>query len=444
MPALALLLQLAAAAAVAGPKIEHWQTSSGARVYFVAAPEIPMVDVRVVFDAGSARDGTSAGLAQLTNGLLSEGAGGRSADEILEGFAAVGASFGNGALRDMAWVELRSITDPDHLQPALKNLALLLQRPDFPADAFGRERDRMLIGLRNQQQDPGDIADKAFYEQLYAGHPYAVQPEGTEESLPRLQRVDCERFHAAYYVAANAVVAIVGAVDRAAAEAIAERVTGKLPRGRRPAALPPVASRDVPVEQRLYFPSQQTHLLLGQPGMSRQDPDYFALYVGNHVLGGSGLVSLLSEEVREKRGLSYSVYSYFSPMRVAGPFTAGLQTRNDQAQQALEVLRETLRDFAGNGPTEEQLVAAKKNITGGFALRIDSNRKITEYLAMIGFYDMPLDYLDTFTQKVEAVTREQVTATFRRRVDIDKMVTISVGGAVDDAETQAKSTAPAK
>ncbi|MBT3506081.1 MAG: insulinase family protein, partial [Piscirickettsiaceae bacterium] len=177
----------------------------------------------------------------------------------------------------------------------------------------------------------------------------------------------------------------------------------------------------------IAHPSQQTHIMMGQPGISRDDPDYFALYVGNHILGGSGLVSQLSNEIREKRGLSYSTYSYFRPMHQQGPYQFGLQTRNDQAQQALEVMQATLKAFIINGPTEAELTAAKQNITGGFALRVDSNSKIADYLTMIGFYGLSLDYLETFKGKVSNVTVAQIKEAFARRVHPDKMITVMVG-----------------
>jgi zinc protease len=161
--------------------------------------------------------------------------------------------------------------------------------------------------------------------------------------------------------------------------------------------------------------------------MQRDDKDYFALYVGNHVLGGSGLVSILSKEIREQRGLSYSVYSYFLPMREQGIFSLGLQTKNAQVDEALQVLTDSLARFVESGPTEQQLKAAKQNITGGFPLRIASNRKIVEYLAVIGFYDLPLDYLATFNDKVEAVTAAQIRDAFKRRVHPERMVTVLLG-----------------
>jgi zinc protease len=167
---------------------------------------------------------------------------------------------------------------------------------------------------------------------------------------------------------------------------------------------------------------------MGQPGISRDDPDYFPLLVGNHILGGGGLVSRISDQVREKRGLAYSAYSYFAPMHVAGPFTAGLQTRNEKANAALDVLKDTLSKFIAKGPTADELSSAKKNITGGFALNLDSNSKIVDNLASIAFYKLPLDYLDTYNQRIEAVTADQIRDAFRRRIHPQDMVTVMVGG----------------
>ncbi len=424
-------LLFAASAAQAGPAIQHWQTQNGARVYFVSAPDLPMVDVRVVFDAGSARDDGKNGLAALTATMLAEGVktaeAELNADEIAERFAALGARFGAGADRETASVSLRSLTETGLLQPALDLMAGILRAPAFPAAAFERERNRMLVGLRQQEQSPGDIASKNFYKALYADHPYAGEPGGTEQTLSRLTREDVAEFHARYYVARNAVVAIVGALTRDEAHALAEQVAGSLPPGERAAALPAVAPQ-LAQTIRLPHPSTQTHVLIGQIGMSRDDPDYFPLLVGNHILGGSGLVSRISNEIREKRGLSYSAYSYFAPMRVAGPYMLGLQTRNDRADEALQVLRGTLADFVANGPAEEELKAAGKNITGGFALRLDSNSKLLDHLVLIGFYHLPLDYLDTYTSRVEGVTLAQIKDAFQRRVHPERMVTVIVGG----------------
>ena len=435
-----ILSLLLGSAALATPSIQHWTTQNGARVYFVAAPELPMVDVQFIFDAGSARDGGHPGVALLTSALLDQGAGELDADAIAERLESVGARLSTSSHRDMAVISLRSLTEAQLLEPALEVLELVLGRPTFPQAALERERKRMQVALQAQAQSPGDLAEKAFFAALYGEHPYASPPLGTEESLARLTREDVLRHHGRYYVARNALVAIVGALDRKAAEALAARLAGALPEGAKAPPLPPVRPLDQPVTRHIDHPSTQTHVRMGQPGMKRGDPDYFPLYVGNHVLGGSGLVSRISEEIREKRGLAYSAYSYFMPMRELGPYTLGLQTRNDQTEEALAVLRRTLKEFVAEGPSEEELRASKRNITGGFPLRLSSNAKIASNLAMIGFYELPLDYLETFNSRVEAVTREQIVAAFQRRIHPERMVTITVGGGAALAQPERSGT----
>ncbi len=414
--------------AQANPDIEHWLTGNGARVYFVPAPELPMVDIRVTFDAGSARDGKLAGLAMLTNGMLEEGAGALDANAIAERFDSLGAHFSAGSQRDMASASLRTLTEPSLLNPALESFALLLEQPSFPPDALERVRSQMLTGLQHEEQNPGEIASRAFYKALYGEHPYGIPPSGTVESVRAITREDLLAFYQRYYVGRNAVVAIVGAINRDEAERLADAAVGRLAEGAAAPVLPAVPSLVQPQEQHIDHPSSQIHVLVGEPGMRRGDADYFPLYVGNHILGGSGLVSRISEEVREKRGLSYSAYSYFVPMRLEGPFLLGLQTANDNRDEALAVLRQTLIGFVEAGPTEEELLAAKKNITGGFPLKIDSNSDILGYISMIGFYNLPLDYLDTFNNRVESLTTAQIHDAFARRVHPDKMITVTVGG----------------
>lgn len=421
------LLALAFAPFVhAAPDIQHWTTEQGSEVYFVAADELPMVDIRVVFDAGSARDGDQPGVAAMTLGMLSDGAAGMSANEISDAFESLGANYGVSVDRDMASVELRSLVEADTLQPALETLRKVITRPDFPEDDFKREQQRTLIGLQSKKQSPGTLASDAFYKSLYDQHPYAHPTSGTEESVNDLSRDDLAAFHKRFYTAANATIAIVGAVSRQEAERIAADLVRDLPAGE-PLAEVPAAGSNESEQVHIAFPSSQTHILIGMPVVKRHDPDYFPLYVGNHVLGGGGMVTRLFESIREERGLSYSVYSYFLPMREAGPFVAGLQTSTSQADAALEVLRDEIRRYIEEGPTEEELEASKQNITGGFPLRIDSNSDIVQYLAVIGFYDLPLDYLDTFNDKVMAVTREQIRDAFRRRLNVADFVTILLG-----------------
>ena len=205
-------------------------------------------------------------------------------------------------------------------------------------------------------------------------------------------------------------------------------VTRDLPQGNgKEPPLPRVSTLDAAAIRYIAHPASQAHILIGAPGIRRDDPDYFPLVVGNHILGGGGFVSRIIEEVRQKRGLAYSAYSYFSPLQRAGPFVIGMQTQRAQAAEALRVVEATLHDFVRNGPTGDELEAAKRNIVGSFPLRIDSNRKIHGYLAMIGFYRLPLTYLEDFTRNVERVTAAEIKSAFARRVDPDRMVTVVVG-----------------
>jgi zinc protease len=424
----AIALLLASGLAVAVPAIESWRTANGVPVYFIPARELPMVDAQILFNAGSIRDGERPGLAKLTNALLEEGAGDWSADEIADRLDRVGARFSAGSRRDSAWISLRGLVDPRYLQPAVETVARLLKDPAFAPDAVERVRQQMLTALQERAQSPGAIAQDAFFKALYGDHPYGSPPEGTTASVNAITRADIQSFQRRYYTAANAVVAIVGDLDRPGAEQLANALVGSLPIGE--AAPPPPPVPPVPASQtiRVPHPSSQSHILIGQTGVSRADPDYYALYLGNHVLGGNGLVSQLSQEIREKRGLAYGAYSAFSPMRQAGPFLINLQTRNDQVDTALQVAQTTLREFTANGPGAQALEEARQNITGGFALDLAGNGKLAGALGSIAFYGLPLDYLQNYIGTVNGITLAQVKTAWQRHVQPDKLITVIVGG----------------
>ena len=412
--------------AAAGPAIQSWSTAKGARVMFVPAPEIPMLDVRVTFRAGSARDGADKGIASLTSDLLLEGAGELDANAFAEQLGATGATIKTGALRDMAYVSVRTLAEAKYAEPALKLFSTAIAAPRFDTAAIERVKAQAMVVFEHKKQSPGKLAEEAFYAALYDAHPYGSPPDGTAATVKPLAAEKIRAFHARHYVAKNAVIAIVGGADRKRAEQIAAALDNAMVAGEMVDVLPAVA-RTSAHQQHVEHPSIQSHIRVGLPGMSRTDPDYFPLLVGNHVLGGSSLVSILFQEIRAKRGLSYSAYSYFAPMEAPGPFIAGMSTDRAQQDEALRVLGETLKKFIDTGPSADELKAAKQNLIGGFPLRVDSNEKIVEYIAMIGFYDLPLDYLDTFTGKVDAVSLEDVRDAFQRRVKPSELVTIVVG-----------------
>lgn len=407
--------------------IQHWVTKRGVQVYFLPAPQLPMVDIRVAFAAGAARDGEHLGLASLTNTLLNQGTRQQDANQIASGFERVGAIYESEVARDMAIVSLRSLTDKKLFDPALALLTEVLTQANFPAKAFRREQNNQLMAIQGELQSPAAIASNRFYAALYGAHPYGHNILGTSQSVRQLSPQLAKTFYHRYYNAQNATVAIVGDINRQQAETIANKLSHGLVIGRKAPPLenmPPLAQG---VEQVIPYPAQQTNIRLGQVGISRDSVDYFPLIVGNYTLGGGSLVSRLFDEVREKRGLSYSAYSRFIPMAAKGPFVISLGTRNQQAQQALTVTQNVLHNFVKHGPTAAELSAAKKNINGSFALSLDSNRALADTLLAIGFYQLPLTYLDTYQKNVLAVTREQVRKAFQRHLHPDKMVVIRVG-----------------
>ncbi|MFA7503280.1 MAG: pitrilysin family protein [Burkholderiaceae bacterium] len=421
-----LALALFPALAGAALPIEHWRTSNDVPVYFVRADAIPMLDISVQFDAGGRRDPPGReGVASMVGRMLDKGAGELDETALAEGFANIGAELGGGAGSDRASVSVRTLSEPAIRDRAIELASLVIGSPRFEAAILDREKSRVGQALAQSLTQPSTIARRRLDELMYPAHPYGSKLE--VEELAAITVEDLRAFHRAHYVAQGASVAMIGAIDRAQAERIAESLVGSLPPGDPAAAMPPVGEGSPGVEARIAHPASQSHILLGMPAITREDPDYFPLYVGNYVLGGGGFVSRLYDEVREKRGLAYSVYSYFMPMRQPGPFMVGLQTSKEQTDEALEVVRSTIRRFVDEGPDARELAAAKANLVGGFALRIDSNARILGQLALIGDEGLPLDWLDVWIERVEAVTLEQVRDAFRRRIDPERLSTVVVG-----------------
>ena len=414
--------------AYAAVKIQHWQTPAGAEVYFVENHDLPIVDVSVNFSAGSARDtAEKSGVAGITRYLMTLGADGMTDEVIANKMADIGAILGGEFDADRASFKLRTLSSAREKAQALDVFTKILQKPDFPETVLSREKARIISGLQESATQPESISNKAFMGALYAKHPYSLDESGEVETVVNIKRDDLQAFYNQYYGAKGAVIAMIGDLSREEANTIADNIASNMPKT---AQVEPIAAITLPSqskELRIAHPASQSHILLGYPGIKRGDPDLFPLYVGNYILGGGGFVSRLTEEVREKRGLVYSVYSYFMPMSELGPFEIGLQTKKDQANAALKLVHETLDNFLKTGVTEAELKAAKANIIGGFPMRIDSNSKILDYLAIIGFYKLPLNYLDEYNKKVASVTTVQIKETFNRRIKPDNFVTVIVG-----------------
>lgn len=417
--------------------IQDWKTASGARVLLVVNRDLPMLDVSIDFPAGSGFDTEGkAGLASYTNYMLKLGAGGLGENEIAQRIADVGARLAARLDSDRAGLALRTLSSAAERDRALEVMTRVLQEPAFAEDVLAREKARGIAGLKEADTKPDTIASRTFRRMVFGGHAYGLRSSGEVETVTSLTRDDLLGFYRRHYVADRAVVAIMGDVTRAEAERIAEQLTARLPRSAGgPVALPPVPALERAAVTMVAHPASQSHILVGGPGIRRDDPDFFPMLVGNHILGGGGFASRLNDEVRQKRGLAYSVYSTFAPLLQAGAFQIGLQTRGDQAQAALTVVRDALNDFVTRGPSEKELADAKENLIGGFPMRIDSNAKIHTHLAMIGFYGLPLTYLEEFVPSIRKVTVADIKAAFGRHVRPERLVTVVVGGGVGAAAT---------
>ena len=408
-------------------RLQHWKTKQGVPVYFVEVPTLPMVDIEMVFDAGSARNGSKGALAYLTNILIAEGTANLTADQVAENFENVGAQYQASSQRDMATLSLRSLTEPHLLSPALETLTAILGQATFPESGFLREKQIVLTALKKQAQSPAQVASKAFYSAIYPNEPYSNWVLGAEEQVKALTLDDIKSFYKLYYNVNNAVIAIVGNLKGEEANAIAEKLASALPAGEKPADLLEVKNLSQSTTQRIQFPSSQTHILMGEPLIKKGDPDYYALFVGNHILGGNGSVSRIFNTIRSQHGLAYSAYSNFQPMRVRGPYVLGCQTRNEEADKALSLLQSVLKEFVEKGPTDKELQDAKLNILGGYALSFDSNALILQQISALGFYGLPLNHFDQFKKEVEKLTTQDIQKVFQNRVQPDNVAIIMVG-----------------
>lgn len=425
--------------AYAGLPIETWTAPSGAKVVFMRAEALPMVDVRVDFPAGQRNDPQNkAGLASTVADLLGRGAQGLDENQIADGFADTGAKFSASAADDFGGVQLRTLTTEPEFSKSVSLMRQVLQKPVFSEAVFLRERARTLSALRESLTKPDTLAERAFSSALYPMHPYGVQV--TESSLNAITLSDIQAFYNSRYLGNKAVVSVVGNLTRAQAEQLANDLTAGLPKGElNDAPLGQGSPKALQAQMKGQFiniehPAAQSHVMVGLPSIQRGQPDYFDLLVANHVLGGGGFVSRLMNEIREKRGLAYSAYSYFVPYGDAGPWQAGVQTKKEQTAQALQVMRKTIEEFIAKGPTESELTAAKQNLMGGFPLRIDSNSKLIANLSMMAWYGLPLDYLDQWTAQVDKVTVQSARQAFARAVDPAKLVTVVVGAKVEQPQ----------
>lgn len=405
--------------------IEHWQTL-GAEVYFIRRPEIPMLDIKLVFDAGSARDENLKGVAALTSQMIGEETANHSPQALSERYDELGVKFSTESYRDMSIVSLRTLTQAQILTDALSLFSETIGQPKFSPAVVDRKRRQLLALLNQKTQSPDTVAELAFYQSVYGKHPYANPPLGKVEDVKLISPKHVIDFYQQYFTRGNLVIALVGDLTTARAKQIGQQLVKSLQPGLHASPLPIVPQHTDDYTQ-VSFVSEQTHIQIGSVGIRRGEQRYPALYVGNHILGGSGLHSRLMDAVRVKQGLTYGVWSYFVPMRAPGPFIMSLQTRNQEASKAIAAVKDTVQSFLAEGPTEQELQMAKEQIVSDIIRNLSTNRGLVNQIAMIGFYQLPLDHINRFIDAIADVDQESILQAFQEYVQLERMHTVVVG-----------------
>lgn len=424
---MAFMISLSNLATATVFNLEKWQTTNGVRVVFYPAKEVPMLDVSLAFAAGSSYDGKYYGLSALTSYMLNQGNAGQSATTIAETLADTGAQCSIENSRDMVILNLRTLVRHDALTQASKTFAQIISHPDFPDEAFIRGKKQLLMAIEQSHESPEEVADLAFFQALYQQHPYAHPINGTADTLNAITKKQVIDFYRQYYVSPNAILVLVGDISSNVAHQLAEQFTRDLPHGTPATPIVHATPLTQATQINTQFPSSQTMIRLGQMGIDHNNPYYFPLMVGNYILGGGSLVSRLAIEVREKRGLTYGIGSQFAPMPGEGPFLISLATHNQQTKQALDIIQKILHSYVNEGPSEQELYAAKQYLTGSFPLSLASNHSIATVLLRMAFYHLPDDYLDTYIARINAVTQNEIKHAFKQQINPDKLLLVTVG-----------------
>jgi zinc protease len=395
-----------------------------------------MVNIGIDFPGGFAHDPKDRiGVANFTAQLMNKGSkiNGVEKNEafIADSISELGSMVAFMPGKEMSSVRMKTLSTPEVLNPLISQASDMLAFPIFSKKILEREKAIEISGLLESQTKPEYIMAKQFKKMIYRDNPL-----GNEQSVNSIKAVsidDLKKFHQTYYRADQMNVLIIGDVSREQAIEIGTKLTKNLPKTGTPKLsvppLSPLPAQDVSQrEVKIAHPSQQAHIQMGITSPQRKDPDYFPLLVGNYILGGGGFVSRLMNEIREKRGLAYSVSSYFYPAKNSGYFVAGMQTKKDQSDESVKLLKDTIQTYVNQGPNDDEVQAAKSNLINGFPLRIDSNSKLLDNLSAIAWFDLPLNTLDEWTNEVKKVTKDDIHKAFKKNLDINKMVTVVVGG----------------
>lgn len=411
-----------------GPIGERYVLDNGMVLLVKENHALPVVMVNMIIKAGSVMEPPEkAGLAHLTAGLLTKGAGKKSANDISEAIEYVGGSLSTGGGIDYASAGL-TVLKRD-IDTGFSLLSEVLIQPTFDQAEIDRLKKSVKAGIIRGEQDPETVAGKAFAKAVYGEqNPYGRPVEGTVESIDRITRDDIVSFHDRLYAPNNVIMAVVGDITVAEAKAL---VTAYMPAWQKKEIPAPVfqpSPEPKGVETiKIDRDITQANILMGHLGIKRSDPDYYAVYVMNYILGGGGFVSRLLDKIRDDMGLAYDVHSYFLASKDGGSFQLGMETKNSSAKVAIAEADKIMEGMRAQPVTDSELQDAKDYITGSFPRRMDTNSKIAELLAQVEFYNLGLDYFDMYGREIEKVTKDDVLRVAKKYLHPDNQYIIVVG-----------------
>lgn len=407
-------------------KIETVKSPGGIEAWLVTERTVPMMALRFAFQGGSSQDPAGKeGVTHILSAMLDEGAGDLSAQQFQERMEeiAMRMSFEEG--KDTFYGNLQTLTvNRDKARDLLK---LALTKPRFDADAIERIRKQVLASHDYAERDPEKVASREWYAHAFAGHPYARPATGTKASVAGIARDDIEAVRRKTFARSNLKVVAVGDIDAAELGAFLDAVFGELPAKAELTAVPMTEPKRGAMQKIVEMNVPQSVAVFGLPAMMRKDPDFMPAFVMNQILGGGGFASRLMEEVREKRGLAYSVFSYIQPLQHASVFAGGVATKNEEMGQSIDVIKAELKRMAENGPTETELANAKSYLTGSYALRFDTNAKIASQLLGLLVEGFDKDYVTTRNKQIEAVTMDDVKRVAAKLLKTDDLIVTIVG-----------------
>lgn len=430
IPLFAVLAIVFAAASAGATEIKTVTTPAGFKAWFVQEPSIPIISLKLSFKGGSAMDPAGLeGLANMASGLYDEGAGEIPSLAFQTRLEELAISLSFDASKDNFSVSLRTLTK--NRDEAFRLLGLALNRPRFDAKAVERVRRQILTGLENDLEDPDSIAAKLWYKKMFGDHVYGRPSRGSRESVAAITRADLQTFTTSRFGRDNIIIGAVGDIDAAELARLLDGALAALPAKAVPADVAEVKVNAQGSLSIVRKPNPQSTVMFGMPGIKRDDPDYYAAYVMNYVLGGGGFTSRLYQEVREKRGLAYSVYSYLYPYEHSGLYLGGVATANARVAESLKVIKAEIAGMAKDGVSADELARAKVFLNGSFPLRLDSNAKIATMLTAIQISKLPIDYIDRRPGLINAVTRADIMRVAKRLLRTEAITFVIVGDPKD-------------